>query len=153
MLCLAAPALMAAETAAEATPSVTFDRALTTAMIALITALTTWFGTRGHEERKAEMKLKVEQDRMPPLGEDVARTYATKKELGAVETKLSGEVRDLRTQIDQNDSKAESRAIGTHARIDTLGSLVMKTNKALGILVGMMCVINKINPQDINTED
>lgn len=164
ILVFSAATLMAAETVAEAQPTVTFDKALTSAFIALIAALTTWLGTRGHEERKAERKLKVEMERQPPLGEDVAKTYATKKELGNVETKLSGDIKDLRCQIDSNDKtlrtlieandlNAENRARGTHARIDTLGNALNKTNKALGVLIGMMCVVNKLNPKDIDQED
>ncbi len=161
---LAAPALLAAESGAEASPSVTFEQPLTGALVAALAALTTWLGVRSREERKAQEKVKVEQERLPPLGEDVARTYATKREVCDLEGRLTAEVGTLRTQIDgndktlrrlveENDAKAESRARGTHARIDALQATNMKTNKAIGVLVGAIAVKFKLNPRDLETEE
>ena len=133
-LALSPALLVAAETSVAGSPSVTFTPALEDAIKAVLVGVVYVAGRkdpRGRTKRLRRWQPCVEMERTPPLGEDTARTYATKKELGNVEARLSGEVKDLRTQIDANDktlrtlietndSNAESRAIGTHARIDSM---------------------------------
>lgn len=166
-LALSPALLVAAETSVAGSPSVTFTPALEDAIKAVLVGLCTWLAVRTREQNKAAEKVaavRVEMERTPPLGEDTARTYATKKELGNVEARLSGEVKDLRTQIDANDktlrtlietndSNAESRAIGTHARIDSMQKSVVKTNRAIGILIGIISVKYKINPKHIDDNE
>lgn len=169
-LCLAVGVIFAGQdaaiSAAAPAPTITFESVLTKALVGLVAAATTWLAVHSREEKKAEQKIKIEQERQPPLGEDTARTYATKKELGIVEGKLSGDIKDLRSQINnndmalrtlivENDKNAENRTIGTHARIDTLYRSQNKTNRSLGILIGQLSVIAKMAPRiddDENTE-
>lgn len=158
----AAPVFAAVEGAARV-PSVTFDDAITTALVATLTALGTWLGVKGHAERRATEKVRVEMDRMPPLGEDTAKTYATKKELCGLENRLSHDVGTIRTQIDQNDKalrtlvetankEAERRVVGTHSRIDSLYKSQNKTNRSLGVLIGQLSVIAKC-PVSIDADE
>lgn len=168
-LCLAVGVIFAGQdaaiSAAAPEPTITFSDVLTKAIVGLFAAATTWLTVRSHEEKRAEKNVKVELERNPPLGEESAKTYATKPELMIVETRLSGEIRDLRNQIDgndktlrqlieENDQNAEDRARGTHARIDTLYRSQNKNNKSLGILIGQLSVIAKIPLplDDDNTE-
>lgn len=158
-IALSIPAVVsAAEMAAESTPTVTFDGALTSALIAVLTAVATWLGTRSREASKAEGRIKVALERQPPLAEEVARVYATKKELGIVESRIGADVAALRSQISENnttlrdhlsenntklretitdlDKRDESRARGTHARIDQLQTMMAGINKTLGRVAG-----------------
>ncbi len=160
-----APALMiAAENSETSPPTITFEDSMTKALVALITALTTWIVFRSREDKKAAEKVKVDIDRTPPLGEDTARTYATKNELVAVEGKLSSDIKDLRSQINTNDTtlrnliegndkNAEIRSRGTHSRIDTLYRTQNKTNRSLGVLIGQLSVITKTTPKIENDDD
>jgi beta-lactamase class D len=104
---------------------------------------------RGERKRGERIKL----DRQPPLGEDVARTYATKADLAALDAKVSADIGSLRLSIEGNDERAEKRAIGTHARIDALYKEQQKVNRSLGILTGIL-VGGKCAPVSIlDTDD
>lgn len=140
-------AATAAEAAAQTAPTVTFDTALTAALIAALTALATWLGTRGREASRADARIRVAMERQPPLAEEVAREYATKKELSIVESRISSEVAALRSQIAENntklretivdlDKKDESRARGTHARIDQMQTMMASISSTLGRVAG-----------------
>ncbi len=76
--------------------------------------------------------------RTPPLGEDVARTYASKDELTKCQAICRKDIESLRDSISENDKKAEDRARGTHARIDRSYVEQQKSTKALGMLIGIM---------------
>lgn len=113
---------------AEAEPAriVTLDVAAGGTLGALCTAALMWLNA----QRRAQ--------RHPPLGEDVARTYATKEELARCQATCRHDIDDIRSKIDENDQRAEDRARGTHARIDKLYLAQEKCNKALGMLIGIM---------------
>lgn len=105
---------------------ITLDVAGGGALGAVCTALIMWL----NNQRK--------QQRLPPLGEDVARTYATKDELSRCQTVCRKDIDDIRSKIDDNDKKAEDRARGTHARIDKIYIAQEKGNKSIGMLIGML---------------
>lgn len=160
----AAKAAFAAENAGESAPTVTFDDALTSAFIALLAALTTYIGSKSHLEKKAIEKIKVEQDRQPPLGEDTAKTYATKDDLRGLDRRLSDDINQMRTQIDDNDKSlrdliqktnkdSEDRAIGTHARIEVLYRAQIKQGRLLGIIIGQLSVLTKQPVSISDTEE
>lgn len=97
------------------------------ALASFVTWLMMWLSNR-----------KEEAKRMPPLGEEAAKTYATKDELIRMEASLRKDIADTRASIVEYDSKAENRARGTHARIDSLYKSAEKNNRALGILIGII---------------
>lgn len=109
-----------------ATRTVTLDVAAGGTLGAFLAAVVMWL----NNQRK--------QQRQPPLGEDVARTYATKEELTRCQTVCRKDIDDIRAKIDENDRKAEDRARGTHSRIDKIYIAQEKANKALGMLIGIM---------------
>jgi len=125
---LAACALAALPCLADepATRTVTLDVAAGGTLGAFLAAVVMWL----NNQRK--------QQRQPPLGEDVARTYATKEELARCQTVCRKDIDDIRNKIDENDRKAEDRARGTHSRIDKIYIAQEKANKALGMLIGIM---------------
>ena len=97
---------------------------------ALATAVIVWL----NNQRKRDS----EADRQPPLGEDVAKTYATKDELSSCQTTCIKDINDIRAQLLDIDKKAEDRSRGTHSRIDKIFIAQEQTNKALGTLTGIM---------------
>lgn len=123
---LAALPLAALAADAEGSRVVTLDVAGGGVLGGVCTAIIMWL----NNQRK--------QQRLPPLGEDVARTYATKDELLHCRTSCRKDIDDIRTKIDDNDKKAEDRARGTHARIDALYRESQKMTKSLGMLIGIM---------------
>lgn len=74
--------------------------------------------------------------REPPLAEEVAGKYATRKDLQACREKCDAEISCIRTAIAENDTKAERRSIDTHRRIDSLMASSCETNRKLGIIIG-----------------
>jgi hypothetical protein len=127
--------------AADSEPSrgqiITLDVAAGGALAAVCTALVMWLTTQRNERKRSECE-RVKIERQPPLGEDVARTYATKADLIALDAKVSGDISSLRASITDNDRRAEDRARGTHARIDALYKEQQKVNRSLGMLTGML---------------
>jgi len=97
---------------------------------ALVAALVTWLTTRAHAEKKNQ--------RQPPLGEDVARTYATKEELAKCREQCRGDYSALRDDIQRMDDRNEERMVRVHKRIDDLSVMVGKTNSTVGKLAGMI---------------
>lgn len=76
--------------------------------------------------------------RLPPLAEELAKTYATKAELARLEERFSTDLASVRKQIEDTDNKAEDRARGTHSRIDAIYREAQKTQKSIGILIGVL---------------
>lgn len=111
---------------------VTLDVAQGGALGSLLTAFSIWLINSLRKQQQQQ------QQRQPPLGEDVARTYATKEELARCQTVCRKDIDDIRNKIDENDRKAEDRARGTHSRIDKIYIAQEKANKALGMLIGIM---------------
>jgi len=116
---------------------------------ALATAVIVWL----NNQRKRDS----EADRQPPLGEDVAKTYATKNELSSCQTTCIKDINDIRAQLLDIDKKAEDRSRGTHARIDKIYIAQEQTNKALGTLTGIMigrgiAPMHPVLPDNIVTE-
>lgn len=128
-LLLAALPLAALAADAEGSRVITLDVAGGGVLGGLCTAIVMWL----NNQRKQQ-----QQPRTPPLGEDVARTYATKDELTHCRTSCRKDIDDIRAKIDDNDKKAEDRARGTHARIDALYRESQKMTKSLGMLIGIM---------------
>ena len=116
----------AAHAAEETRQIVTLDVVGGGALGALVAALIAWL----NGQRRAP--------RNPPLGEDTARTYATKADLADLDKRVVADIASLRASVAENDAKAENRARGTHARIDTLYKESQRTNKSLGMLIGIM---------------
>lgn len=124
LLLFSAPlSALAAESAA--TQNIVLDVAANGGLGALCAAAVIWLNNR-------------RTPRTPPLGEDVARTYATKDELTKCQGICRKDIDDIRSKIDDTDKKAEDRARGTHARIDKIYVEQQKNNKALGMLIGIM---------------
>jgi hypothetical protein len=142
LLPLAAFAGEAAEGVSRQT--VTVELAVTGALASLVSVLSTYFIVKSKGEKNK---------RQPPLGEYAASTYATKEELKGVEKSLRGEIASLRETVTETDRKAEARSVGTHKRIDDAYKALGKTNKALGILIGIMVSKHKIDPSSFNTEE
>ena len=65
--------------------------------------------------------------RQPPLGEDVARTYATKAELS-----------EVREAVNQVGERVDRSVSGVHRRVDEILVTQNKTNKSLGVLTGIL---------------
>ena len=121
-------AARAADTA-ETPRAISLDVAAGGTLAALCGAATMWLMAR---------RSRAEAERQPPLGEDVARTYASKADLAALDYKVSRDIESLRQSIDDNDRRAEDRARGTHARIDVVYKEQQKVNRSLGMLTGML---------------
>ena len=151
MLALSPLAAAAAETA-DAPRTISFDVAAGGTLAALCVAATAWLMGRN---KAAAPKIKAEFTalREPPLGEDVARTYASKADLAALDAKVTTDIAALRLSISDNDRRAEERARGTHVRLDQLYKASQKTNRSLGMLTGMLVggkcnIASFIDPDD-----
>ena len=105
---------------------ITLDVAGGGALGAVCTALVMWLNNKRNTPRT------------PPLGEDVARTYATKQDLADCRGLCRRDIVELRESLNDNDRQAEARAKGTHARIDAVYKESLKVNKSLGMLIGIM---------------
>jgi hypothetical protein len=116
---------------------ISLDVAAGGTLAAVCTALVMWLTSQRNERKRSECE-RVKIDRTPPLGEDVARTYATKADLIALDTKVSSDISSLRASIADNDRRAEDRARGTHSRIDALYKEQQKVNRSLGMLTGVL---------------
>ena len=75
--------------------------------------------------------------RTPPLPEEMAKSYVTKPEFEKCKADCRETNKCIRDEIKENDRMAEGRAKGTHRRIDEVFSEQQKTNKQLGILIGI----------------
>lgn len=108
----AALAAGAAGAAASGGLTLSFEPVLTHALTGALAAATAWLWTRNRAEKAATEKssaLRVAVERQPPLGEDVARNYATKEE-----------VRELREDLSRMRETEEARARALHSRIDDI---------------------------------
>lgn len=140
LLALLATAVSASDAATENKPQlITLDVATGGALGGFLVGVLAWLNNK--------------KTRMPPLGEEAAKTYATKGELQNVDAALRGEIGTLREEIKENDRKAEDRARGTHARIDAIYRTAEKTNRSLGILIGITSVKTGTNPKAFATDD
>ena len=125
---LAVPIAFCAENGEAAKSHViTFDVVAGGTLSALVTALVMWLNNK----RKAA-------ERQPPLGEDVARTYATKDELASCRLLCRGDITDVRDDIKRLEGKVENSVSGVHRRVDAMLESQGKTNKALGTLLGVI---------------
>lgn len=84
------------------------------------------------------------QQRNPPLGEDVARTYVTKTELLDCRGVCRKDIDGLRELIEEKDKSNEERIIGTHKRIDQVYKSLNKNNRSLGIIIGALFAQGRI---------
>ena len=75
--------------------------------------------------------------RTPPLPEELAKSYVTKPEFEQCRADCRETNKCIREEIKENDRMAEARAKGTHRRIDEVLAVQQKTNKQLGILIGI----------------
>lgn len=75
--------------------------------------------------------------RTPPLPEEIAKCYVTKPEFEKCRDECRANNQCIREEIKENDRMAENRAKGTHNRIDEVFTEQKKTNKQLGILIGI----------------
>jgi hypothetical protein len=158
ILAAGVPALALADDSAGSarTVNVVLDVASKGSLGALVFALIAWLNAQRKERRDLNAKQRVSVDRQPPLGEDVARTYATKEDLSALDAKVSQDIAALRVSIKENDVRAEERARGTHKRIDAIYIEQLKNSKALGMLIGIMVgkgIAPAATATQINQED
>jgi hypothetical protein len=109
-------------------------------LASLVTALIMWLNA----SRQRERTLRIEAERMPPLGEEAAKTYATKDELMRLEGAIRDEVSDIRKSIVAYDARDEKRAEATHRRIDTVVNAMTRNNRAIGVLIGIVGSKSKI---------
>lgn len=138
-LALSVPlALSAAEAPAEQT--IRLDVVGGGVLAALCGAAASWLAAR--PQRAADKR--DAPDRQPPLGEDVARTYASKADLAACRAKCDGDLSCIRAAIEANDTKAEDRSVGTHKRIDAVYKSLNKNNRSLGIIIGALYAQGKV---------
>ncbi len=77
-------------------------------------------------------------ERTPPMPEEAAKTYATKQDLRELDMRLAADMARIRTEIAENDTKAEHRSVATHRRMDAVYRSLSKNNKSLGIIIGAM---------------
>jgi hypothetical protein len=122
------------------TQTIILDVASKGSLGALITAAAFWLNSRS-KAKATESALPLTPppaERNPPLGEDVARTYVTKADMQECRGVCRKDIDDLRAKIDANDHAAEQRSVSTHRRIDQVFVSQQKTNKALGMMVGIM---------------
>lgn len=117
------------------TTTVVLDVAKNGALGAFLAAAVVWLN--GQYRQRSEAKQQ-QPERNPPLGEEAAKTYVTKGELERCQGVCRKDIIDLRAKIDANDEHAEKRSISTHRRIDELLICQQKTNKGLGMLIGIM---------------
>jgi hypothetical protein len=122
-------AALASETQPSDVRRISLDIAATGALATLCSAATAWF---------LASRRKAKDDRQPPLGEDVARTYASKSDLATLDAKVAKDIESLRESIAENDRRAEDRSRGTHARIDAVYKEQQKVNRSLGMLTGVL---------------
>jgi hypothetical protein len=130
LLAALSPALVLAADAASSEPrTISLDVVAGGGLATLCGAATAWF---------LASRSRAKSDRQPPLGEDVARTYATKDDLLALDGKFTKDIDSIRDSIAENDRRAEDRTIGTHSRIDALYKQQQKISRSLGMLTGML---------------
>jgi len=96
----------------------------------IVSALAAWLTSKANAEKKAQ--------RQPPLGEDVARTYATKQELEQCRARCKGDVADVREDIRRLDKKLDESLVRVHSRIDDLGKNLASLNKTTGAILGFL---------------
>ena len=97
---------------------------------ALLSALIAWFTAKANAEKKAQ--------RQPPLGEDVARTYATKQELEQCRARCKGDVSDVRGDLQRLEERFDAGLTRVHQRIDSQGKSLAEMNLTLGEIVGYL---------------
>ena len=86
-------------------------------------------------------------ERTPPLPEEIAKTYVTRREWKDCRDECKQTNDSVRMEIKETDRKAEERAIGTHRRMDKLSSSVNKMCKGMGILIGIQIAEGKGDPK------
>ena len=71
------------------------------------------------------------------IAREIAKCYVTKPEFEKCRDECRANNQCIREEIKENDRMAENRAKGTHNRIDEVFTEQKKTNKQLGILIGI----------------
>ena len=124
-------ALLAADGGGADAPTVTHKIQLEFIIpAALLSALIAWFTAKANAEKKAQ--------RQPPLGEDVARTYATKQELEQCRARCKGDVSDVRGDLQRLEERFDAGLTRVHQRIDSQGKSLAEMNLTLGEIVGYL---------------